>query len=316
MGILGIDAVIFGVEDMAAARRFFTDWGLTRQSSSRGKAVFATQDNSQIVLRPAASRDLPPAIEAGSTVRELVWGVRSAADLKRIARELGKDREVAIDDNGVVHSTDPMGLAIAFRVTRRVAFKDAAALPMNSLARAQRIDAPARFYARATPTHIGHVVFFAPDIRAQESFYTKRLGFHVSDYYTGRGVFLRARQRGGHHNLFFLESESGKPGINHVAFGVRDIHELFAGGMHIGAKGWKTEIGPGRHHISSCYFWYFKNPCGGAAEYFYDEDNLTEKWKPRRWDPKPENFAEWVLPEGLVRSQALPPTREARDAKR
>ena len=60
---------------------------------------------------------------------------------------------------------------------------------------------------------------------------------------------------------------------------------------------------------------YFKNPAGGLAEYYWDEDAPTENWKPRTWDPAPDTFAEWVLDSGLPRSKALPPTREKRDAK-
>ncbi len=64
-------------------------------------------------------------------------------------------------------------------------------------------------------------------------------------------------------------------------------------------QGWKTEIGPGRHPVSSAYFWYFKNPCGGAIEYFADEDFVTPKWRPRNLKVVPENFAEWALSDGL-----------------
>ena len=44
---------------------------------------------------------------------------------------------------------------------------------------------------------------------------------------------------------------------------------------------WSTFIGPGRHPISSAYFWYVNSPLGGAFEYYTNDDYLTEEWQPR-----------------------------------
>ena len=315
MAINGIDAVVYGVDDMAACRRYFSDWGLRRKSSSAGRSVFETRDGSEIVLRPSGAKGLPAPIQAGPTVREIVWGATAKADLDRVARELSKDRSVTEDRDGTLRSTDDLGLGIAFRRTRRRRIADGRQ-PMNSFAAPRRVDARATYHERARPSHVGHCVFMAPDIAAMEAFYAGRLGFRVSDYYEGRGVFMRAAPRGGHHNLFYLESADGQAAINHVAFGVDDVHELFAGGGRFQGLGHKVQVGPGRHHISSCYSWYFECPAGGATEYFCAEYFLTEAWTPGRWDPAPETFAEWVVADGLKRSAGLPPTRERRDAGR
>ncbi len=314
MTITGIDRVTYGVADLARVGAFFTDWGLAERSRDGERAVFETADGAEIVLAPRGDKTLPRAIQRGSTVREMTWGVDGEDALAAIGAELARDREVSADADGTLHAADPMGLGIAFRLARRRASTDPG-MATNTPAKAARIDRRSTYYDDARPRTIGHCVFMAPDIGEMERFYTDRLGFRVSDYYTGRGVFLRCAPRGGHHNLFFLESADGKPAINHVAFGVRDIHELFAGGNAMAGKGWKTQIGPGRHRISSCYFWYFDCPAGGAVEYFHDEDYLTESWRPGHWDPAPETFAEWVLAKGLSRSRALPPTRETRDAQ-
>ena len=313
MTITGIDAVTYGVADVARARRFFDDWGLKRVKTGAAESVLETRDGTQVVLRPRAAKGLPKAVQRGSTVREITWGVKSRRDLQALERELARDRDVTVDKDGALHAVDPMGFGFALRVSRRRKTADAP-LPMNSPAAPSRVDRRATYYDRARPRHIGHCVFNVPDLAAMQAFYTERLGFFVSDHYTGRGVFLRCAARGGHHNLFCLQID-GKAKLNHVAFAVRDIHEMFAGGLHQTAKGWKTAIGPGRHHVSSCYFWYFRNPAGGMAEYFCDEDYLTEAWKPGDWDPAPETFAEWVLASGLPRSKALPPTRQRRAAR-
>ena len=127
----------------------------------------------------------------------------------------------------------------------------------------------------------------------------QKLGFAVSDRYPGRGVFLRCAPEGGHHDLFLLQPPSPKRGLNHVAFTVRDIHEVFGGGLHISRCGWDTELGPGRHPISSAYFWYVKNPAGALAEYYTDEDQLDGRWEPREFQQAPEVFAEWAVVGGI-----------------
>ena len=123
--------------------------------------------------------------------------------------------------------------------------------------------------------------------------------FRSSDRYPGRGHFLRCAPRGGHHDLFLLQLPEARRGLNHVAFTVRDVHEVFGGGMHMSRCGWDTELGPGRHPISSAIFWYFNSPAGALWEYYTDEDELTAEWQPREFTPGPTVFAEWAIKGGI-----------------
>jgi hypothetical protein len=81
-----------------------------------------------------------------------------------------------------------------------------------------------------------------------------------------------------------------------------NIHELFGGGLNMTRKGWKTMLGPGRHPISSCYFWYFLNPCGGGAEYDFDSDIVDNDWVAGEFDQTADAFAEWSLAGGMEES--------------
>ena len=162
-----------------------------------------------------------------------------------------------------------------------------------------RRDLRSKVYDKAEPIKIGHVVFFVADLYATEKFYTDTLGFSVSDRYPGAGSFLRCSTPGGHHSLFILETPDKKVGLNHVAYTVRDIHEVFGGGLQVDKCGWKTQIGPGRHPVSSAYFWYVENPAGGLAEYFTDEDYCTEKWEARDFQRSNEAFTEWAVEGGI-----------------
>ena len=70
---------------------------------------------------------------------------------------------------------------------------------------------------------------------ATSDFFVRRLGFVVSDSYPGHAAFLRARTPGSHHDAFIL-SRPGRPGLNHVAFTVSNIHEVFGGGLAINPR--------------------------------------------------------------------------------
>ena len=301
MTILGIDAVIYRVEDVAQGCRFFDDWGLARQADNTGGRVYETSSGSQVILRPGSSEDdAVEGVDPGCAVREVVWGVMSGAGLETIARALGRDREVRVDPNGNLHSVDDSGIGIGFRPARHRT-PQVARSPINAVGRRERIDRAGPSYDRARPLRIGHVVFAVPDIEEAEAFYTERLGFRVSDRYVGRGVFMRCGSEGDHHNLLFLKAADGTARIAHLAFEVRDIHEVFGGGMYLGERGWKTAIGPGRHKVSSAYFWYFDNPCGGEVEYFTDMDYVTDAWEASAIPASPDAMAEWTMIDGIER---------------
>ena len=300
MSILGIDQITYSATDMAACRRFFADWGLKLCQDSPHRLLFESLNGCRVAIldaaEPQALRDLPPAFEDGPTLREVVWGVADAASLAAV-RAVIADAPGFSDRGSSVGCIDPNGMAIRFQpsIKREIALTGARA---NTWDRKDRIDQSSPIYERAQPVEVGHVVFFAAELAATEAFY-QRLGFVTSDRYPDRGAFMRCDVNGGHHDLFLLKTPDGKRGLNHVAFTVRDIHEVFGGGLHISRCGWETQLGPGRHPISSAYFWYFRCPAGGLIEYYADEDQLTQAWVARDFEPGPSVFAEWAVDGGL-----------------
>jgi catechol 2,3-dioxygenase-like lactoylglutathione lyase family enzyme len=288
-GIEGIDSITYSTDGTQKnwddTRRFFADWGLKPLVDDAEKQVWETLNGAQVVVRKPDDATLPPPMEPGPTLREVVWGVKDA-NFQR------------------VEMIDPHGLRIVFQQStkRETGIQGS---PTNPYGNTQRVDAPSPVYERATPVDIGHVVLFSNRVMEAEAFYQK-LGFVTSDRYPGRGVFMRCSAIGGHHDLFLLALPNKPKGLNHVAFTVRDIHEVFGGGLHMSRCGWKTQLGPGRHPISSAYFWYFVNPCGGLIEYNADEDKLTEKWQARDFEPGPTVFAEWGHRRWAGRQHAAP----------
>jgi catechol 2,3-dioxygenase-like lactoylglutathione lyase family enzyme len=297
MSISGIDQVTFGVEDAVAARRFFTDFGLTEGTSDGASASFKTMDGGAVQIRSASDPTLPAAFEAGSTLREVVWGCADKQTLGDTVAALRGVASLEVSVDGTARCTDPNGLQLRFRVSERRPVT-VEPTPVNAPGTPRRINRDSVVRDGVKPVNIGHVVLFVSNLDECATFYQSRLGFVVSDRYPKAGLFLRCQPSGGHHNLFMLE-RPGKQGLNHVAFTVRDLHEVIAGGLAMSRKGWQTDIGPGRHPISSSLFWYFKSPCGGSAEYYADEDYLTADWKPRDFVRAPENFVEWAFAGGI-----------------
>jgi catechol-2,3-dioxygenase len=193
---------------------------------------------------------------------------------------------------------DPMGLSVGLQASR----KRSITLPSaqtNTWSHRPRINQASPAYDRAQPVEVGHVVLFTRDLAGTSRFYEEVLGFVISDRYPGRGHFLRCAAEGGHHDLFLLQPPQPRQGLNHVAFTVRDLHEVIGGGLHMSRQGWQTELGPGRHPISSAMFWYVKSPAGALVEYYTDEDELTAAWQPREFTPGPTVFAEWAIEGGI-----------------
>lgn len=298
MGITNLDKVIFGVAEMESSVRFWTDFGLAPCESPDERArSFRAQDGSTVELRTLDDPALPPAIDDDATMREATFGLDGPDGLAAVAAELSKDREVREDPDGTLHTVDPLGFPIAFRVSRKIPVT-APPIEYNRPGRPDRLNTRGLILKSARPLEMTHTVYMIDDPDTVVPFYVDRLGFIVSDCYPGRGYFMRGGSSNHHHDLFLL-NVGGKRGYHHLAFELGSVHELFGGGLNMTRKGWRTALGPGRHPISSCYFWYFDCPSGGAAEYDFDSDAVDERWEPGTFEQTPENFAEWCLAAGM-----------------
>jgi len=290
---IGLESVTYGVQDLEGAR-FIEEIGLTPAERGQRGATYLTGEGTAVHVRLSDDAALPPPIEGGSTIREVVWGVRSKADLDAIAAELSKDREVSRGAEGRLCSTDPNGLTISFQVTDRTVPP-----PQEPLVHA--VNARAKFYDRATPDRLHHIAFYTPNLQEMVEFYSRRLGFQVSDTVTGLGAFLRCSA--DHHNIFLTNHH--RKGLNHLAFRLRDIDEIMAGKQFLEKRGWRPVWGPGRHVVGSNLYYYFVNPCGGFMEYFADMDYITdpEAWTVREWPRTPEVISAWgpALPQEMMK---------------
>jgi hypothetical protein len=277
MNIIGPDALVFGVDDLAACRQYLIDYGLTDAGHDRYEAL----DGTAVVLRAKDDPSLPPPMGTASMLRETVYGVADSATLDAIEAELRRDRDVARRD-GVLRCIDDMGFALAFQVTvrrplslpgERVNAPGAAPQrPFNALGLPEE--------ASVRPRSLSHVVYFVPDSAKAERFYA-RLGFVCTDRFTGVGPFLRPAGTQDHHTLFMIQTPPFMKGVEHFTFHMGGPTEVLLAGTRFVEKGYQSFWGPGRHRFGSNWFWYFNSPLGCHVEYDADMDLHDDAWSPR-----------------------------------
>ena len=292
MSIVGLDEVTLTAEDLGLARQFLTDFGLMLVSDCGDELVFEARDRTGVRVRRVDDPALPPGPVYGPNIRQALWGVSDADTLDRIANELRRDRDVHVGD-GVVSSRDDDGNAIAFSMTRRVSVEiHPPEVNVPGLVGQRGVNRTLDFESVVQPITFSHLVMFTSDLARGEGFYKDRLGFRVTDKFTGMGVFLRAEGNPDHHQLFLIHRPPST-GLNHIAFHVRDMNEVFLAGKRFCDKGWESAWGPGRHIFGANVFWYFKSPFGGNIEYDADMDVVDDRWQPREVLPGPTTSSAW-----------------------
>jgi catechol 2,3-dioxygenase-like lactoylglutathione lyase family enzyme len=287
MTIMRVESLVYGVEDVETGMRYYDDWGLPRVDHGRHGADYHLPSGQTIKLRSAADASLPAPVEAGSTVREIVWGVDTASSLDALGATLSRDQKIERDAEGGLHARDPWGMPLTFRVTKP--------LPTSPHPPEKGLNHPFWPVDHVHPLRIGHAVFFTPSSKLKETtaFYTEKLGFRLTESVKSFGDFMRCGGSPDHHNLFLI-AIGEKAGFNHVAFELNNFDEIMTGGKFMEGKGWQANTKPGRHIMGSNLFWYFKNPSGGATEYFSDMDVFDDHWQTKYHDKNP-GYAHWMM---------------------
>lgn len=290
MPIIGIETLLYGVDDVDRCNAFFEDFGLplTEKSSSHGR--FQLPEGSTVDIRHISDADLPKSEVVGTGVREVIWGVDTPQSLEALVTRVSSLVAVRRDDDGTAHFLTPCGLAMGLRLFHRRPVVTAPD-PLNSPGSVTRLNRPRRWWTRARPKVIAHVVFAVKDFDQSHLFFRDYLDFRLSDYQREYGTYLRAAGSGNHHNLFLVNANLPMPGFDgnvrfhHSNFGVEDIDEIMVGANYMTRRGWDpSHFGLGRHRIDSALFYYLPCPTGGEAEYGCDGDQLDDSWIPRDWE--------------------------------
>ncbi|MDT4842037.1 HpaD: 3,4-dihydroxyphenylacetate 2,3-dioxygenase [compost metagenome] len=300
MAIVGIETLLYGVEDLEKSTKFFDDFGLPLVSNGEAFSHFRLEEGSNVVLRHVDDPLIPKSAVVGQGVREVIWGVDTQGNLDTLVADLKRDREVSTDIDGTVHFLTDCGLAMGLRLFTKKTVVTAPD-PLNSPGRVNRLNQHRKWRLRAHPKVIQHVVFSVVDFEASFAFMRDRLHFRMSDYQRTYGIYARADGANNHHNIFFLNASLPFPGhdgqvrFHHANFGVEDIDEIMVGANYMLRKGWdKSHFGLGRHRIDSALFYYIPCPAGGEAEYGADADYVDDSWIPRDWEEPNFGFAHFV----------------------
>ena len=138
--IQGIDQITYSTDgtpdNWANSRQFFIDWGLTLLTDTPNELLFETANGAQVRVLPpdhAALNDCP-AMEAGATLREVVWGVAAGSTIP-------------------APCLDPHGLRQRFQHTikRNITLEGS---PSNVWGDTRRVNAPSPIYEHATPIEV------------------------------------------------------------------------------------------------------------------------------------------------------------------
>ena len=119
MAIIGIDTLLYGVEDLASASRFFDDFGLVRLSANDQETLYRLDEGSTIIVRGIEHASIPVSRYEGFGVKETIWGVDNTESLARLVADLSTDRDVRLGDDGAWHFHSDCGQALGLRVFTR-----------------------------------------------------------------------------------------------------------------------------------------------------------------------------------------------------
>ena len=114
-------------------------------------------------------------------------------------------------------------------------------------------------------------------------FYTRSLGFRVSDWIEDFFVFQRCNP--DHHTLNFIKGEPA--GLHHFAFELRDFAHMQQACDLLGQQRIPIVRGPLRHGPGHNVAIYHANPDGLIVEFFIELDQMKDEelgyFEPKPW---------------------------------
>ena len=294
MGIQRIESVTYSIDDLDECVRFYDDFGLFLVERTDDHAVFETLTGQTLHLDAWPSPLLPPPVEDGPTLREVVWGVDTQEELDRIVAVAGKDREVRASADGVHHTVDETGFGVGLTLARP---KPAPVTPRpaNALGSVNRWNTALEPIERVRPLRMCHVALNIPKPGKDEAvaFYTDRLGFRPTDVVEPMGVFMQAPGDDDQHTALLCHRPD-RAGINHIAYEVPGFDAVIEGGNYMIEHGWREARRLGRHTVGSNVFRFLHAPSGGRVEYAADMDRVDDSYETRVHATTPPHHI-WAL---------------------
>jgi catechol 2,3-dioxygenase-like lactoylglutathione lyase family enzyme len=275
----GLHHVVLAVRDLAAAERFYCDFGLTVAERTPGVLYLRAADRAHHVVQLVSG--------AAEGLVSVAMSVASEFDLRKLASLPCATPVAATAEPGGglrVRLTAPGG--ITFEAVHGIVELEPRGLrppaEVNVTGAVERANAPVRVPSAASEIlRIGHVALETTQPGALVLWLMRTFGMIVSDYQTLSGQpdvspvvsFMRC-DRGAtpsdHHTLAVALGPAC--GAAHVAFEVRNLDEMGRGAKWLRERGHRHAWGVGRHLLGSQLFDYWRAPDGTVVEHYADGD--------------------------------------------
>ena len=113
-----------------------------------------------------------------------------------------------------------------------------------------------------------------PNLDGAVEFFTRMLGFRVSDLIEGDACFMRCHPNPYHHGVGLFRG--AVPQLHHVNFMVSEMADLENAIARFRRSGVRIVYGPGQHRPSGSFYVYFHEPDGLTLEYSYGMEEFPE----------------------------------------
>ncbi|GFE74613.1 VOC family protein [Novosphingobium sp. TCA1] len=275
----------YGVENFDAERAFYVnDWGLVEVAAEDGLAWFKTHGHDEHHVVRLHESD-------ANHVEVIAFAADTRADVDAL------HEKVVAAGCRIVHAPRALeapGGGYGFR------FFSPDGLPFEISAEVARSTKRAMARWEGMPVKISHIVVHSPDHQALVRFFTDVLGFRISDWLGDFMCFLRCNE--AHHRVAILP---GPPCLNHVAYDMLTVDDMFRGAHRLKQHGTDIRWGPGRHTAGNNTFSYFVTPGGFAVEYTSElEDVDFENHVHKVHTPAPLVMDQWSI--GVGGPQTMP----------
>ncbi len=264
----------YGVAEFDAEKEFYaTKWGLEQVAAEGDMAWFRTQGHDEPFVVRLRRSD-------ANHVDVIALAADSRADVEALqARVVAAGCRIIHEARAL---TGPGG-GYGFR------FFSPDGLPFEVSSDVARVPARAVKRNEGIPVRISHIVLHSPKPAQAVEFFTRVLGFRVSDWLGDFMCFLRCNR--AHHRVAILP---GPPCLNHVAYDMHGMDGMMRGIGRLKKVGVDLRWGPGRHLAGDNTFSYFVTPGGFTVEYTAELEEVDfENHQDRVYPPGPGVMDQW-----------------------
>jgi catechol 2,3-dioxygenase-like lactoylglutathione lyase family enzyme len=263
--------VDLAVPDYAKQLDFYTStWGLRPEHTDSGLTFLAAEGSpEQYVVRLRESAD--------KRIDLIAFGVATPQDVDTLAAALAVDGVRLVSEPGALQTP---GGGYGFRFFDN----EGRTVEISADVAVRRHRAVEE--GESIPVRLSHVVINSADPEGTRAFYSKHLGFALSDTLMHPRMgemmwFLRVNA--WHHSMAIARGPH--PSLHHASFELRGLDEYMRGTGRVLRAGVEKIWGPGRHLAGNNTFSYFLDPSGNTMEYTTELELIDEDtWHPHLYD--------------------------------